>query len=141
MSHTTTSADQSDRSFAWAFGISVFAAAMLVMSGVLQALEGLSAILADEIYVGGPSYFLTLDLTAWGWFHLVLGIVAAGIGAAILAGRTWAVAGGIVIGCLAVMAHFLFIPQYPWWSIVAIAFNLLIIWSLCTRVDRDHTLT
>ena len=26
-------------------------------------------------------------------------------------------------------------------SIVAIAFNLTIIWSLCTRIDRDRALT
>ena len=141
MSHSTTMAEPSERSLAWARGISVFAAAMLVVSGALQALEGLSALLADEIYVVGEDYSFSLDLTAWGWIHLVIGVLAAGLGAAVLAGRTWAISAGIVIACLSTMAHFLFLPQYPWWSIVAIAFNLTIIWSLCTRIDRDRALT
>jgi hypothetical protein len=37
----------------------------------------------------GPNYDVTIDVTAWGWIHLIVGIVVAFAGFAVFSGRTW----------------------------------------------------
>lgn len=76
----------------WATGGVIFAATMMVLIGVFQALEGLAAIIDDEFFVVLPNYTFDLDTTAWGWVHLILGIVIALAGFFLFTGS--AVAGG-----------------------------------------------
>jgi hypothetical protein len=55
----------------------------------------------------------------------------AGIG--LLAGQTWARVVGIVLAVLSAIANFLFLPYYPFWSILIIGLDVLVIWALSTR--------
>ena len=47
----------------------------------------------------------------------------------LLAGQTWARVVGIAFAVLAAVANFAFLPYYPFWSILVIAFNILVIWA------------
>jgi hypothetical protein len=114
----------------WAIGFTVFAAVMMIMSGVWQALQGLIAIFENEFYLTTRSYLFEFDATAWGWFHLVLGLVVAGVGWGILSGRTWARVLGIGLVAFSATANFLFIPYYPFWSILIVTANVFVIWAL-----------
>ena len=67
----------------------------------------------DNVYVATPQYIYSFDLTAWGWVHLLLGVLAIVAGFAVLKGQTWARVVGIVMACLSMTANFLFIPHYP----------------------------
>ena len=51
----------------WAVGFIVFAAVMMIMSGVFQALAGLIAIFENEFYVAARKYLFEFDVTSWGW--------------------------------------------------------------------------
>ncbi|HET6747718.1 MAG TPA: hypothetical protein VFL71_00530 [Actinomycetes bacterium] len=73
----------------WATGFIVFAAVLMIMTGVFQALEGLAAIFENEFYVVARNYLYEVDVTAWGWIHLVLGVVVALAGFGVLSGATW----------------------------------------------------
>jgi hypothetical protein len=122
----------------WAVGGVVFAATMLIMVGFYQALAGLVALLNADFYASPRNYTFDLDVTAWGWLHLVLGTVAALIGIGLIRRSTWAGVAGIVIAMLGALANFLFIPYQPIWSLVMIAINMWIIWSL-TRPGAIRT--
>jgi hypothetical protein len=111
-------------------GFTVFAAVMMIMVGVWQALAGLIAIFENEVYVPTRSYLFELDLSAWGWIHLVLGLVVAFAGWGLLSGQTWARVVGITLAAISATANFLFIPYYPFWSIVIIAVDVFVIWAL-----------
>ena len=50
----------------WAVGFTVFAAVMMIMVGVWQALAGLIAIFENEFYVATRNYLFEFDATAWG---------------------------------------------------------------------------
>jgi hypothetical protein len=54
----------------WAVGFILFAAIMMLMSGVFQALAGLVAIFENEFYVATRNYLFQFDATTWGWIHL-----------------------------------------------------------------------
>jgi hypothetical protein len=109
----------------------VFAAVMMIMIGVLHAIEGFVAIFKDTYYlVSNRGLVLTLDYTAWGWVHLILGLLVAAAGAALFSGRMWARVVGIGVVLLSVLANFTFINAYPIWSTIMIAVDVLVIYAL-----------
>ena len=114
----------------WAVGGVVFAATMLLIIGVFHAIVGLVAIIDDEFYVVGRQYTFELDTTAFGWIHLLMGLLLVGAGWGLFAGRAWAGVAAIVLAGLSAIASFFFIPYYPVWSIVVIALDVWVIWSL-----------
>jgi hypothetical protein len=120
-----------------AVGVASFAGVLLTTVAVLQILEGIAAVAKDSIYVTGIDYVYEFDVSAWGWIHLVLGAVALATGIGILAGQTWARLAGVFIAFLGTLANFAFIPYYPVWSIVVIAFWIATIWALCRQLADD----
>ena len=114
----------------WVVGFTVFAAVMMLMVGVFQALQGLVAIFENEFYVQTRNYLFQFDATTWGWIHLVIGLLVAFAGWGLLSGQTWARVVGITLAALSATANFLFIPYYPFWSLLIIAVDVLVIWAL-----------
>jgi hypothetical protein len=114
----------------WATGGVTFAAYLLILVGSFEILEGLVAIIDDEFYVVARNYTFELDTSAWGWIHLLLGVLLIFVGLGLLSRRLWAVVGGIAIAMLSALANFFFIPYYPLWALVLIALDLWVIWAL-----------
>jgi len=126
------------RNSGWATGLAVFAGVIMIMVGIFQALSGLSAIINDKFYVVTPNYAYEIDVTGWGWIHLILGIVVALAGFYVLTGRLWARIIGITMALFSAIANFFFIPYYPVWSVLIIALDVFVILALATyRGDRD----
>jgi hypothetical protein len=128
----------SPRVSGWAIGGMTFAASMMVLVGCFQALTGLAAILNDDFFVVTRNYAFDLDTTAWGWIHLIVGIAVAATGFALFAGRTWAAVTALFLAMLSALTSFFFIPYYPWWSLLVIALDAWVIWSL-TRPGAVET--
>ena len=131
----TGSVDTEPRSISgWVTGGVAFAAVMMILIGVFQALAGIAAIANDEFFVVGQNYAFDLDVTAWGWIHLLLGVLVLLAGIYLFAGRVWAGIVALTLAVLSAVANFFFIPYYPWWSLLVIALNVWVIWAL-TRPD------
>ena len=120
----------------WASGLAMFAGVLLTVLGFLQVLQGVSAVANDELYVTTVSYVFRFDLTVWGWIHLVCGTVAIVVGVLILMGRKVGFVVGIVVAAVSVLSNFLFLPQYPLWSLVLIALDIAVIWALSVLMGR-----
>jgi hypothetical protein len=120
----------------WAVGFILFAAIMMLMVGVFQVLQGLVAIFENEFYVATRKYLFQFDATTWGWIHLILGLLVAFAGWGLLSGRTWARVVAITLAVLSAIANFLFIPYYPFWSLLIIAVDVFVIWALVAH-GRD----
>jgi hypothetical protein len=114
----------------WAVGGVVFAATMMILIGVFQAINGIAAISKDEFFVVTDDYVYNLDTTAWGWIHLILGIIVALAGVFLIAGRAWAGIVALVLAALQAVSMFFFIPYYPFWAILVIALDVFVIWAL-----------
>ncbi|MEU2386041.1 hypothetical protein ABZ606_15485 [Streptomyces sp. NPDC012461] len=119
---------------AWAAGGTTFAGVLLLLNGVLAMFQGIAAIVEDDVYARIGDYVYEVSLIGWGWILLVLGIVAAVVGWGILTGREWARATGIALASLSLVAQFLFLPYAPVWSVIMMAINLFVIWSLANAV-------
>ncbi len=132
-------ATMSDRPSGAAVGFTLFAAVMMIMIGVFSALWGFSAILKDEFFVVAPNYLYDIDVSAWGWIHLILGVVVALAGFSLTTGAVWARTVGVILAVLSAIANFLVIPYYPIWSIIVIALNVFVIWALTARAGDVAT--
>ena len=120
----------------FAVGLTVFAATMMILVGVLHAVQGVVAIANDTFYVAGREWIFELDVTTWGWIHLVAGLVVLFAGFFVLAGAVWARAVGVVVVFLSIVLNFAWLPYYPVWSAVIIALDVFVIWALTVH-GRD----
>jgi hypothetical protein len=130
------SAGRAKETSGWAVGFILFAGIMMIMVGFFQALQGLVAIFENEFYVATRNYLYEFDATTWGWIHLILGVLVAFAGFAVMAGRTWGRVVGITLAVLSAIANFAFIPYYPFWSLIIIALDVFVIWALAAH-GRD----
>ena len=128
----STEISRRQRESPWAGGLTVFAAALLVVDGVWHVFAGIAALVHDEVYVSTPEYLYSFDLTGWGWIQLLLGVLAGVAGFGILKGQTWARVVGIGFALLSMAIQFLIIPLYPVWSLLMIALDIAIIFALAT---------
>ena len=114
----------------WAIGAVAFAGTIMVLAGVFQALAGLVAIFNDEFYVVARNYTFDLDVSAWGWIHLIIGLLVLATGMGLFARATWAGVTAIMLCMLAALSNFFFIPYYPIWALLVIGLNIWVIWAL-----------
>jgi hypothetical protein len=114
----------------WAIGGVTFASTIMILVGIFQAFAGLAAIIEDQFFVLTQNYAFDLDVSAWGWIHLILGIVVALAGLALWGRKVWAATVAIFLAMLSAIANFFFIPYYPFWSILMIALAIWVIWAL-----------
>jgi hypothetical protein len=113
-----------------AVGMIFFASVMMVMIGFFHAMYGLAAIFQNDLIVAGPEYIWRLDVTTWGWIHLIAGILVLIAGWSLFSGATWARVVGITLALISAIANFASIPYYPFWSILIIVLDVLVIWAL-----------
>ena len=109
----------------------LFAAAMMIMVGIFHAIQGLVALFDDGYYlVSKNGLTVHVDYTTWGWVHIVLGVVLMGTAAGLLAGQMWARIVGVVVALVSSVVNIGFLAAYPIWSMMMIAFDVLVIWAI-----------
>jgi len=54
------------------------------------------------------------------------------IGICLLRGQGWALIAGIVLAAISALINFTWLPYSPFWAILLIAIDLLIIWALAS---------
>ncbi|MFJ2752165.1 MULTISPECIES: hypothetical protein [unclassified Streptomyces] len=117
----------------------MFAAVLLLVVGCLAIFQGIAAIAKDDVYARIGSYVFEFDLTAWGWIHLIVGIIVVLTGVGLFAGSNVARGAGIALAAISVILNFMWLPYQPWWSIIIIAIDVWIIWALCTSWTHSTT--
>jgi hypothetical protein len=114
----------------WAMTGVAFAATMMLMIGAFQAIAGFAAIIDDEYFVRVRGYAFDLDITAWGWIHLILGLALIATGIGLFSRAVWAGVIAVFLAVLSAIDNFFFIPYAPFWSSLLIALDVWVIWAL-----------
>jgi hypothetical protein len=138
MSQYQAASDTSDVS-GWAVGGVIFAGTIMMILGIFQAIEGLAAIFDDQFYVVTQNYTFDLDVTAWGWIHLILGVILVFIGWSLISRRPWAGVAAIVLAAISAISNFFFIPYYPFWSLLMIGLAVWVIWAVTRPGAMERT--
>ena len=62
-----------------------------------------------------------------------MGIVALGAGLGLFFGKAWAKVAAIIIAAFSIIANFAWLPHYPVWAMLIIAFDLFVIWAVAVH--------
>jgi hypothetical protein len=112
---------------------------MAAIVGIWHVLSGIAAIAEDDRTEDLAEVLYGVDITAWGWFWLVIGIlqvIAAGL---ILVrnpiGQILGVIWATISASLAVFAIFV----APLWALGVLAIDVVVIWALIAYSDEFGT--
>jgi hypothetical protein len=109
----------------------VFASFMMFMVGAFQAIQGLVALFDDGFYlVTSGNLVVDVNYNVWGTVHLILGVLLLLSGAGVLTGNLAARTVGVILAALSAVANLVFIEAYPFWSIIIITVDVLVIYAL-----------
>ena len=115
----------------------VFAVALLVTVGFFNLIDGIAAIANSHVFIANAHYVVG-DLRAWGWVVLILGALQVIAAVAVLAGSQAARWFAVVVIGLNAIGQMLFIPAYPFWSLLIIAVDIVALWGLCAYGSREN---
>ena len=107
----------------------LFAGIMIVTVGILNVIYGIAAIGDSKFFVAEQQYVLS-GLNTWGWVMLILGVGQILAAFSIWAGNRFGRWFGIGCAMLNAIAALLAIPAYPFWSLVVIGIDILVIYGL-----------
>jgi hypothetical protein len=115
-----------------------FAGVMMFILGSLNAIWGLGGILNDDVVVVGGHGALILDITAWGWVHLILGSLIAVVGVGLITGNSAARVAGVILVTLNAIAQVVWFPAAPLWAFLMIILDTVIIYQLTMNWSADE---
>ena len=122
--------EQRRQSSGWPAGSVFFAAIMMIVIASFHAVTGLAGIGEEGSYAATPNYVLEMSATAWGWIHLVFGVLVAFAGLALMTDAAWARIVALIVAMVSALASFAFIPLHAPWSLALMAFDVAVIWAL-----------
>lgn len=121
----TTSQDATESS-----GWLAFAMTMFMVLGVMDIIYGIAMLANSDFVVFAPSGAWLVDITAWGWITLIVGVLQLLVGWGIMTGSGFARVVGIILAVIASLNAFFVIPIYPVWGILAFAVAIMVIYAL-----------
>ncbi|WP_410877034.1 hypothetical protein [Nocardia sp. A7] len=110
--------------------ITMLAAILLLVAGILSILRGIAGVTKDEIFLIPSEYSYQLDVSTWGWIHLALGVLLVAVAIGMMLTATWARIFAYCLAALSIIANFLSLPYYPWWSVILIVLDVIVIWAV-----------
>ena len=121
----------------------LFASIMMIVVGTMGALNGLIALINDEIWIVTADSIWAFDFTTWGWIHLILGIVVVLAGFALMSGAVWARILAAILAGASIVSQVGTIQAYPFWSIAIIGIDIAVLYAVCTmgRADEEIEFT
>lgn len=111
-------------------GFVVFAGALLMMTGLVNAFEGFIALFSDKRLVISREHFVIVGVTGWGWLLVVFGVLLLAVGAGLLTAQTWARIAAIVLVCLHAVTQVAWLGAYPVWALLMIALDTVVLFAL-----------
>jgi hypothetical protein len=109
----------------------IFAGVILLISGIFSVVQGIVALIGpDTYYVVTAGSLWLLDVDGWGWWNLIIGILLVLVAAALMVGQTWARVIAVILVIISAVGQLLLIPAQPWWSLIVISIDVLVIYAL-----------
>jgi hypothetical protein len=116
----------------------VFAASLLVVSGVFKIFDALWAFkYDDQVNKEVQTIVFQRDLTSWGWVWLVVGIILILAGFAVVSRAQWARWLGIIVASLAAISFLPWIYFQPLWTVLSVTLAILVVYALAAYGGRE----
>ena len=114
-----------------------FAGVAALMAGAYNGLSGIAALSDDDtVAAQAKDVLYGIDLTAWGWFWLLVGIAQLVTGVLILQRNPVGLWLGVGIAGLSGMLTVIVMFVFPLWAIAVLAIDFLVLFALLTQSDE-----
>lgn len=117
-----------------------FAGIMLVTIGLFDLFQGLVALFDDGFELNLQGELVVFDLNTWGWVHVIVGALLVIAGFGVLSGAMWGRVLGVVIAALNLLAQLTILPVYPFWAMIVIALDALVIYALVVHGEEARAM-
>jgi hypothetical protein len=118
-------------------GWSTFAGLMALIAGGYNALSGIAALADDDTIASRANEVLYgIDLTAWGWFWLIVGVAQIVTGVLIFQRSVWGLWLGVAFAGLSAMLTVIVMFVFPLWAIAVLTIDFLVLFGLLTQSDE-----
>ena len=108
-----------------------FAAFSILAVGLFNLVAGFAAALSpNNVLSWTNDGVAVVDVSAWGWVHVILGALLVVVGLYLFSGAAAARIAAIVLVVLNLVAQFVSLQTTPFWSLVIIVVDLVILWAL-----------
>lgn len=122
------------------------AAALLIPGDLASFLTGLAIVLKTSYRTSqagygtaAASYAYHRNITAWRWSSLVLGVIIVVTGVLVLLREARARWLSVVLAVISAGGTFMFLPFYPYWSLVVIALDVFVVWALAAGATAPRS--
>jgi hypothetical protein len=119
------------------YGLVLFAGVLLLVIGFWNLIYGISALAKSSVFVANAHYVFG-DLRTWGWITLIIAALQLLAGIGVMTGNQAARWAGIVLVGLNAINQMFFIPAYPFWSLMIIAFDIVALYGLCAYGSKEN---
>jgi hypothetical protein len=114
-----------------------FAAFSILAVGLFNIVAGVAAAFSpNNVLSWTNNGVAVVDVSTWGWVHIILGALLVAAGLALFSGAGWARLVAIVLVVLNLIAQFVSLQTTPFWSLVIIVVDLVILWALTVHGDE-----
>jgi hypothetical protein len=116
----------------------LFAGIMLTLAGILNIVWGIAAIDDSSFFTDEGRYVLFDDLSAWGWFFLIVGILQLVAAYSIWSGGGYGQVFGIFCAGLNAIILLFTVNAFPFAAFMLFIVDILIIYGLVAYGGRGH---
>jgi hypothetical protein len=117
-----------------------FAGLMAVIAGGYNSLSGIAALSDDDTLAAQAKDVLYgIDLTAWGWFWLIVGVAQIISGVLIFQRNAWGLWLGVGFASLSALLTVIVMFVFPLWAIAVLTIDFLVLFGLLTQSDEFLT--
>jgi hypothetical protein len=111
----------------------LFSSIVLITAGIMRIFDAFWAFDKDDEVGEGLQVLLFDDnLAAYGWLWLIVGVLLIAAGFGVMNGAEWARWFGIIVAAFGAITSFLWIYEFPIWSLVGTIISLLVIYGLAS---------
>ena len=108
---------------------------LLIILGVWNAIDGLSALVAGDFVVADAERVVALQVAAWGWVLLALGVVEVVAGIALFIGARWARVVAVLVAGFNGVVQLAFLAAYPVGAVLIMILSAVVIWTVVKHGD------
>ena len=120
--------------FAAVIGVGV----LLIILGLWNTIDGLTALLAGGFVVADAERVFALDVSAWGWVLLAIGVVEVCAGIALFIGARWARVVAVLVAGFNGIVQLAFLAAYPVGAVLIMAVSAAVIWTIVKHGDATR---
>jgi hypothetical protein len=117
-------------------GWPTFAGVLALVAGGYNTLSGIAAVAEDDRVAAINEVLFGVDITAWGWFWIIVGVVQIVTGILILMRNPIGQVLGVVFAAISAFFTVFLIFAFPFWAFTVLAVDLMIIYGLTAHGEE-----